>query len=63
MEERTPPGTLCKGSITLTPKPDKYTKETITAKVYKPIMQTSKIRKILNKILVNKIQEYIKMNV
>lgn len=32
MEERTPPGTLCKGSITLTPKPYKYTKETITTK-------------------------------
>lgn len=27
--------------------------------MYKPITQTNKIRKILNEILVNKIQEYI----
>ena len=54
---RTPPHSLCKASITPTQKPDKHTPR---KEKYRPISLMNIDAKILNKVLANPTQQYIK---
>ena len=56
-EEETFPNSLCKATITLTPKPDK---DNTKKENYRPISLINIDAKILSKMLANRIQQHIK---